>query len=132
MPERRQGSYIVSNWHCLHSLGYATPATQSGFYPKGHLLLTRRTLLPQVPVYILVSIIPETFGGMITVALQRASAFADLDNRKIEILTKSPNMVDQDVRTQQLRRSGQMSDNVRIRNVWSDLETGTAARIGDI
>lgn len=91
--------------------------------PKGGLVRSRRTLLPRVPIYILVSIIPETFGGMITVALQRASAFADLDHRKIEVLTKSPNMVDQDVRTQQLRSSGQISDNVRIRNVWSDLET---------
>lgn len=86
-------------------------------------MLPRRTFLPRVPIYELVSIIPETFGGMVTVALQRSSAFADLDDRRIEILTKSPNMVDQAVRTQQLRSTGQISDNVRIRNVWSDLET---------
>lgn len=82
-----------------------------------------KNLLPRVPIYVLVSIIPETFGGMITVAMQRASAFADLDNRKVEILTKSPNMVDQKTRTEQLRDAGQISDNVQIRNVWSDLET---------
>ncbi|MGO2312780.1 glycosyltransferase [Brachybacterium tyrofermentans] len=86
-------------------------------------MVRRRKYLPQVPIYELVSIIPDTFGGMVTVALQRSSAFADLDGRRIDILTKSPNIVDQDVRTQQLRSTGQISGNVRIRNVWSDLGT---------
>lgn len=81
----------------------------------------RRHLLPKVPIYFFVSVIPESFGGMITVALQRSSAFAELDRRKVQILTKSPDMGDPAERARELHEAGRLSSRVRIRNVWSEL-----------
>lgn len=79
-------------------------------------------LLPAVPIYVLVSVVPESFGGLTTAALQRSSAFADLDQRNIEVLTKSDEMIDPELRTRQLQEKGQISHKVNIRNVWFELE----------
>jgi poly(glycerol-phosphate) alpha-glucosyltransferase len=74
-----------------------------------------------MPIYFFVSVIPESFGGMVTVALQRSSAFADLDHRQVQILTKSPDMGDPGERARDLQESGRLSPRVPIRNVWSEL-----------
>lgn len=80
-------------------------------------------LLPDTRIFTLVSIVPETFGGMVTVALQRSSAFADLGRRQVDILSKSTDMADPRVRTAQLRETGQLSRGAELRNVWFELET---------
>ena len=66
--------------------------------------------------------IPETFGGMTSVALERSSAFARQDNRPIEILTFSPNNSGKE-REQELKAEGRLDDRVSIRNIWEDLGT---------
>lgn len=81
----------------------------------------RSDLLPAVPIYVLVSVVPESFGGLTTAALQRSSAFADVDERNIEVLTKHHEMIDPVLRTQQLQETGAISKNVRIRNAWFEL-----------
>jgi poly(glycerol-phosphate) alpha-glucosyltransferase len=81
----------------------------------------RRGLLPDVPIYALVSVVPESLGGLTTAALQRSSGFADVDRRRIEVLTKSDAMIDPAVRTRQLQTAGQLSSGVRLRNVWFEL-----------
>lgn len=74
-----------------------------------------------VPIYCLMGIIPETFGGMTTVLLQRSSALADLAGRRVEILTKSASMPDPTQRAKALHADGRLSAQVGIRNVWWDL-----------
>ncbi|RCS63897.1 glycosyltransferase [Brachybacterium alimentarium] len=70
----------------------------------------------------MLSVIPESFGGMVTVALQRSSMFADRGNRKVEILTKSPNMDDPIGRADELHAAGRLSASVPIRNVWAEVK----------
>lgn len=67
-------------------------------------------------------IIPETFGGMTTVLLQRSSALADIAGRRVEILTKSVSMPDPVKRAASLHDDGRLSPRVGIRNVWWDLK----------
>lgn len=74
-----------------------------------------------VPIYCLMGIIPETFGGMTTVLLQRSSALADIAGRRVEILTKSSSMPDPIQRAEALHDDGRLSSRVGIRNVWWDL-----------
>nr|WP_164930029.1 hypothetical protein [Brachybacterium faecium] len=71
-----------------------------------------------VPIYCLMGIIPETFGGMTTVLLQRSSALADIAGRRVEILTKSSSMPDPIQRAEALHDDGRLSSRVGIRNVW--------------
>ena len=59
---------------------------------------------------------------MTTVALERSSAFARLDNRHVEILTLSPEMKGLD-RERELREAGAIDRRVKIRNLWQDLTT---------
>ena len=66
--------------------------------------------------------IPETFGGMTSVALERSSAFARQDNRPVEILTFSPDNSGKK-REQELKAEGRLDDRVSIRNIWEDLGT---------
>ena len=79
-------------------------------------------LLPRVPIYGFIGGIPESFGGRTGVCLQRANAFAELDDRKVEILTLSPaHSLDPEAVTSRLRREGRIGSNVKIRNIWADL-----------
>jgi poly(glycerol-phosphate) alpha-glucosyltransferase len=80
-----------------------------------------RALLPADPIYVLLSVVPESFGGLTTAALQRSTGFSETDVRPIEVLTKSDEMIDPAVRTDQLRTSGQIGEKVRIRNVWFEI-----------
>lgn len=57
---------------------------------------------------------------MTTVALERSSAFARLDNRHVEILTLSPEMKGLD-RERELRVAGSIDRKVKVRNLWQDL-----------
>ncbi|AZU01609.1 hypothetical protein CXR29_13640 [Brevibacterium linens] len=57
---------------------------------------------------------------MTTVALERSSAFARLDNRRVEILTLSPEMKGRD-RERELHEAGTLDRKVKIRNLWQDL-----------
>lgn len=85
-------------------------------------MFRRRPLLPQVPIYGFIGGIPETFGGRTSVCLQRANAFAEIDDRRVEILTLSPKHgTDPESLTDRLRREGRIGDKVEIRNVWADL-----------
>ena len=79
-------------------------------------------VLPEGNYYTMLWGIPETFGGMTSVALERSSAFARQDNRPVEILTFSPNNSGKD-REQELKTEGRLDDRVSIRNIWEDLGT---------
>ena len=78
--------------------------------------------LPVGNYYTVLWRIPETFGGLTSVALERSSAFARQDNRPIEILTFSPNNSGKE-REQELKAEGRLDDRVSIRNIWEDLGT---------
>lgn len=85
-------------------------------------MFKRERYFPEASIYGLIGGIPETFGGRTSVCLQRANAFAELDDRHIEILTLSPkNGVDTEALTERLREEGRIGNRVTIRNVWSDL-----------
>lgn len=95
-------------------------------------------VLPAGNYYTVLWRIPETFGGLTSVALERSSAFARQDNRPIEILTFSPNNSGKE-REQELEAEGRLDDRASIRNIWEDLSTwsdtelkrmkGTARRV---
>ena len=79
-------------------------------------------VLPAGNYYTVLWRIPETFGGLTSVALERSSAFARQDNRPIEILTFSPNNSGKE-REQKLKAEGRLDDRVSILNIWEDLGT---------
>lgn len=79
-----------------------------------------RGLLPKGSYFTLTWTIGYDFGGMTTVALERSSAFARLDNRSVEILTLSPEMKGQN-RGRELRAEGRIDRRVTVRNLWDDL-----------
>ncbi len=79
-------------------------------------------ILPEGNYYTMLWGIPETFGGMTSVALERSSAFARQDNRPVEILTFSPDNSGKE-REQGLKAEGRLDDRVSIRNIWEDLGT---------
>lgn len=85
-------------------------------------------VLPEGRYYTLTWGIPYAFGGMTTVALERSSAFARQDNRKIEILTLSAEMKDQE-REQELRAEGRIDRRVRLRNIWQDLTSWSERKL---
>ncbi len=80
----------------------------------------RERILPDVPVFHLLWGIPESFGGMTTVALQRVSLLADTDRRRLDVLTLSPDLAPR-TRQRELYRDGLISRRVRIRNLWAEL-----------
>ena len=80
------------------------------------------SVLPAGNYYTVLWRIPETFGGLTSVALERSSAFARQDNRPIEILTFSPNNSGKE-REQELKAEGRLDDRVSILNIWEDLGT---------
>ena len=100
-------------------------------------MFRRPPLLPEGRLYGLLWGIPQEFGGMTSAALQRASQFAEVDRRVVEILTLSPQM-DPKRRRAALLASKKINRRVRIRNLWTDLRSmsykqisrlqGTAAR----
>lgn len=77
-------------------------------------------VLPEGYYYTLTWGIPYDFGGMTTVVLERSSAFARQDNRRVEILTLSAELKHQD-RERELRDEGRIDRRVRVRNIWKDL-----------
>lgn len=79
-------------------------------------------ILPAGNYYTVLWRIPETFGGLTSVALERSSAFARQDNRPIEILTFSPDNSGKE-REQELKAEGRLDDRVFIRNIWEDIGT---------
>ena len=93
----------------------------------------RGRLLPDVPVHHLLWGIPASFGGMTTVALQRASLLADLDRRRMDVLTLSPDLAPR-ARRRELYLDGLISRRVRIRNLWAELRRAAdsaLARLSD-
>ncbi|WP_061941973.1 glycosyltransferase [Brevibacterium ravenspurgense] len=80
------------------------------------------SVLPVGNYYTVLWRIPETFGGLTSVALERSSAFARQDNRPVEILTFSPDNSGKE-REQGLKAEGRLDDRVSIRNIWEDLGT---------
>ncbi|KAB1946454.1 glycosyltransferase [Brevibacterium linens ATCC 9172] len=89
-----------------------TPRIRRRFPHKG--------LLPEGRHYALTWGIAYEFGGMTTVVLDRSSAFARQDNRRVEILTLSPEMKTQD-RDKELHTEKRIDRRVKIRNLWKDL-----------
>ncbi|WP_209371740.1 glycosyltransferase [Brevibacterium renqingii] len=81
-----------------------------------------RGLLPEGRYYTLTWGIGYDFGGMTTVALERSSAFARLDNRRVDILTLSPELKGQE-RELELRDEGRIDRRVKVQNLWQDLTT---------
>lgn len=79
-----------------------------------------RGQLPEGSHYTLTWGISDDFGGMTTAALERSSAFARLDNRRVEILTLSPQLKDRD-RERELRADGRIDRRVKVRNLWKEL-----------
>lgn len=85
-------------------------------------MFRRPPLLPEGRLYGLLWGIPQEFGGMTSAALQRASQFAEVDRRVVEILTLSPQM-DPKRRRAALLASKKINRRVRIRNLWTDLRS---------
>lgn len=83
-------------------------------------MFRRNRLLPDGRLYGLLWGIPQRYGGMTLAALQRASAFAEVDRRPVTLLTLTPRM-DPQRRRAALVASGALSNRVRIRNLWTDL-----------
>lgn len=77
-------------------------------------------VLPEGEYYTVLWGIADSYGGMTTVSLERTSAFAHQDNRRVTILTFDPQL-DPEERTERLRSQGFLDKRVRIRNVWHDL-----------
>lgn len=93
--------------------------------------LPHNGLLPEGNYYTFTWGIAEEFGGMTTVVLERSSAFAKVDNRRVEILTLSPEMKD-GTREKELRSKGHLDRRVKIRNVWADLLTRRDRKLSDL
>lgn len=92
-------------------------------HPTAHTFPHRfphKGVLPEGHYYTLTWGIPYDFGGMTTVVLERSSAFARQDNRTVEILTLSEELVHQD-RERELHAEGRIDRRVRLRNLWKDL-----------
>lgn len=68
---------------------------------------------------------------MTTVILERSSAFAKEDNRRVEILTLAPEMKD-GTREKELHSEGRLDRRVKIRNVWADLLTRRDRKLADM
>ena len=77
-------------------------------------------VLPAGNYYTMLWAIPETFGGMTSVALERSSAFARQDNRPVEILTFSRDNSGNE-RERALKAEGRLDKRVSLRNIWEDL-----------
>lgn len=81
-----------------------------------------RGVLPEGNYYTILWQIPESFGGLTTVSLERASAFARQDDCPVTILTfgiaGSGN-----AREQALKSEGRLDKRVSIRNIWEDLRS---------
>lgn len=92
----------------------------------------RARSLPDVPIHHLLWTIPESFGGMTTVALRRASIFADTHKRRMDVLTLAPDFSPAR-RQRELHEDGIIYRRVRVRNLWSELRRAgdrTLARLG--
>jgi poly(glycerol-phosphate) alpha-glucosyltransferase len=81
-------------------------------------------ILPSEPIYGLTWSIAEQFGAF-KVLLHRSAVFSRLDQRKLDILTLSPDL-DVAATTRRLHETGLLGDRVRLRNLWSEL-----ARLSD-
>ncbi|RCS81351.1 glycosyltransferase [Brachybacterium alimentarium] len=99
---------------------------------KGESLKNLRRRHRRSPIYFLVGTIPESFGGMLTVALQRSSTFADLNHQDVTILTRSANMGDPKARARELQSERRLSKRVSIRNAWSELANLSDAELNQI
>lgn len=84
--------------------------------------LTPNGVLPEGEYYTVLWGIADSYGGMTTVSLERTSAFARQDNRRVTILTFAHEQ-DPVERTKRLRSQGFLDERVRIRNVWHDMRT---------
>lgn len=83
----------------------------------------RNSPVPEVPPRAYFGLtwgIPREFGGMTSVMLERSAALSDHLGISIDLLTLDPTCdpVEENAR---LRASGQLTQNVRIRNLWADL-----------
>lgn len=97
------------------------------------MFIRRGKYLPNATIYGLIGGIPESFGGRTSACLQRANAFAELDDRHVEILTLSPNNgADPEALTTRLREEGRIGRKVTIRNVWADLRRANAQDLAQI
>ncbi|WCE39361.1 glycosyltransferase [Brevibacterium sp. BDJS002] len=83
-----------------------------------------KKILPKVPIFGFIGIIPENYGGRTAACFQRTSALADADKRSIEILNVSPvHAVDVDALNAKLHSEGRLSPRVALRNLWNDMRT---------
>ena len=94
-------------------------ASSSGSHPHR---FPHRGRLPEGSHYTLTWGIGYDFGGMTTVSLERSSAFARVDNRRVDILTLSPELKGRD-RERELRDEGRIDRRVKGHNLWQDLTT---------
>lgn len=88
-------------------------------------------LLPEGNYFTLTWGIADEFGGMTTVVLERSSAFAKEDNRRVDILTLSPEMKDR-TREKEVRSEGRLDRRVKVRNVWADLLARRDRKLSDM
>ena len=77
-------------------------------------------VLPGGRYFALTWTIPDQFGGMTSVLLQRSRAIADVGQQDIEILTLDPDL-DVEARENRLREAGKLADRMRVRNIWNEL-----------
>lgn len=85
-----------------------------------------------IPIFCLMGTVPETFGGMTTVLLQRSSALAELAGRRVEILTKSTSLYDPERRARVLHEDGRLHPLIGIRNVWADLRSIPCTQLAEL
>lgn len=72
-------------------------------------------------IYMLTYSIPENFGGMTNVLLHRARSFANLGEKRIDVLTLDADM-DLPHAVARLEERGYLGEsNVRLRNVWHEI-----------
>lgn len=79
-------------------------------------------MLPAGNYYTILWGVPETFGGLTTASLERASAFARQDNREITFLTFSLFNGGKETEAQ-LKQQGRIDPRVQFLNIWEDLST---------
>lgn len=76
--------------------------------------------LAAVALFGLLRTIPDEFGGVTTVALQRANALSLAYDLPIDLLTIDPDL-DVVAKAREMRGYGMLGDDVRLRNLWEEL-----------
>lgn len=87
-------------------------------------MIEKTRLALDVPIYFVLGSISKHFGGMTTASLRRASEFINFGHRDVTILTTQPHNGENVEETRRrLVEQGFIPENVRLRNLWTELRT---------